>query len=222
MYRVSDSFSRPHYSNLGFSLLGRCLGHLANTNYESYVVENILHPLKMNSSGWGVPTDPGIKARMATGVDGDSPGDWENYLWDNPNGGLYSTPRDMMNYLANIFAHTDLTTTSSEGDATLNDFLEIVAVEPDGQGAWGAPWELQYSNAGQDWIFGKAGEVPGFSSQLSFFPAVKLGVFTVALSSSTAESTVWATPILEKLIGPVKEILWQRQPAPELPPNVNE
>lgn len=65
-----EPLTRPHYSNIGFSLLGHCCERAAknfdgNMTYEQWLKENVFTPLEMNSTGFDYPED--IKKRMAGG-----------------------------------------------------------------------------------------------------------------------------------------------------------
>ena len=66
-----DPLTRPHYSNIGFNLLGHCCERAArkdsdsNITYEQWLDKNVFSPLKMTSTGFDYPDD--IKQRMAGG-----------------------------------------------------------------------------------------------------------------------------------------------------------
>ena len=59
--------SRPHYSNFGFNLLGHACAKAAGAddNYEQWIVDNILTPFNMSSSGFDYPEE--VKEKMAVG-----------------------------------------------------------------------------------------------------------------------------------------------------------
>ena len=63
--------TRPHYSNYGFSLLGRCCARAAqekyqnNATYEEWVEHNILEAMGMTNSGFDYTDE--IISRMAVG-----------------------------------------------------------------------------------------------------------------------------------------------------------
>src|SRR5436853_459361 len=65
--------------------------------------------------------------------------------------------------------------------------------------------------------FKKAGELPGYRSQVTLAPALKLGVFTSALQDDVNDYSVWTQSILEMLIPAFEQALAPLQPAPVVP-----
>lgn len=54
--RPSSPTEQPHYSNLGFALLGQALAAACGTEYEELAQNRILDPLGMDASGFNSPT----------------------------------------------------------------------------------------------------------------------------------------------------------------------
>ena len=86
-FLLFPQFTRGHYSNLGYALLGRTLGHAAAMSYEDYEVSNILRPMGMPHADF----DYGAyqRAHMAVGVSDDGTVEpitgWSG--WEAPAGG---------------------------------------------------------------------------------------------------------------------------------------
>jgi CubicO group peptidase (beta-lactamase class C family) len=88
--------SRPSYSNLGYSLLGRALEKRSNgKSYETYVEEDLLEPIGMLSSGFG--WNDTVLANLARGAFPTQP--VTHLGWANPNGEMYTTAADMAKFL---------------------------------------------------------------------------------------------------------------------------
>ncbi|WP_240325554.1 serine hydrolase domain-containing protein [Sphingomonas mesophila] len=100
-------FSRPpqtamEYSNLGYALLGRIVTNASGMPYDRYIVETIMRPLGMTSSGYEFRDVP--LAQRALGYR------WENERWvEEPTmahgefgamGGVYVTAGDYARWLA--------------------------------------------------------------------------------------------------------------------------
>jgi len=84
------------YSNIGYSLLGSIIEEVTTQSYESYIEENILHPLGMLDSGFDADTiyqpefvQPQSKSRNQHLLP----------IRDKPAMGLYTTAKDMAKFL---------------------------------------------------------------------------------------------------------------------------
>jgi CubicO group peptidase (beta-lactamase class C family) len=104
-----DIGAKYEYSNYGAGLLGHILALKAGMDYETLVKTRICDPLKMNSTR--IQLSPELRARLATGHDGDLKAVAN---WDLPTlagaGALRSTVNDLLKFLAaNLgFTKTDL------------------------------------------------------------------------------------------------------------------
>lgn len=215
-YQLFAAWARPHYSNIGFSLLGRCIAKIVGAEYEDWIEQNIFSVIGMASSSFKPTTEQ--MERMATGQYAGKPAVITDYGFSNPNGGIFSTATDMATFLSYIFRSISLNL-DDPTDGVLNDFLAPTAVLPDGVGAWGAPWEMRYSEIAQQWLHGKAGKEAGYTSQLNLIAPLKLGVFTAVFDTDVADNTVWNVPIIERIVQPIMQILESRQEIVPLPTN---
>lgn len=229
-YVVAPQHHRPHYSNLGYSLLGRTLGHAAGVSYEEYVTDKMLKPLGCPEATFAF--NEYVKSHIAVGVDnaGDTVpvgGDSWNEGWDAPCGGLYASAADMAEYMK-LMLRRDVPAGGLGGaqildSATVEEVLKPAILLRDGEAAFGFPWEFQYVGADQHghWARSKAGELSGYRSQVALIPELGLGMFASAFRSDVtpfdASDTVWTLPALSQLIEPVTALLAAAQPAPTLP-----
>ncbi len=98
--------ARYEYSNLGVGLLGFALARRANTDYERLVRDRIAEPLGMSDTR--IILTPDEQARLAPGHDigGDMVPNWDMSVLAGA-GGLRSTARDMLAYVAAYLAPGD-------------------------------------------------------------------------------------------------------------------
>jgi CubicO group peptidase (beta-lactamase class C family) len=111
---IAPPFGGAHYSNLGFSLLGRALGRVGKMPYETMMAE-MLSDLNMTSSGFNFT--PAVVSRMATGyrltqvgsnlTQTVSPYNTAPLGWTAPAGGMYSSAADLATFFKALFAASD-------------------------------------------------------------------------------------------------------------------
>jgi len=200
---------RPSYSNLGFAILGRSLQNLLpnNQSYEEWVVENLLLPLEMDSSGFKIT--PEVAARFALGS-GNNP--FMTPLgWSSPAGGMYSNINDLVKFFRMLMMDQP---GGLFDPLTLSEFMQPRYVFSDGQSAMGTPWEMR--RIANYWARTKDGNYDGFSSNLAFVPELKLGVAFLS-NDCCLDSSEYVNPILEQII-PVMETLINTYTPPSTPP----
>ena len=99
------------YSNIGFGILGLALSRAAEQPFMLLVEEKIFKPLNMNNSFWIVP-----EAKipdMAVGMQSNAKGqvhvladkEHKGRGYKVPNGGIYSTPNDLMKFMNAIMGY---------------------------------------------------------------------------------------------------------------------
>ena len=188
------------YSNLGAGLLGHALSRAAKTSYDALVRQRIATPLGMKSTS--VQVDPAAKARVAQGYEESEgklkpvkPWTWKETSVLVGAGGLHSTARDMIRFVA---ANAGLTETklqpalaeaSGERDSGSSADMEI-----------GLGWHRRI--IGDRLIVWHNGATGGFHSYCAFDTDNKVGV--VVLSNSTADVDDIGLHLLD-LAAPLKE-----------------
>jgi hypothetical protein len=139
--------------------------------------------------------------------------------WAAPDGALFSTARDMSRLISLMFRRNQ----TAGGDqildgATVAEVLSPVIMDKDGYSGFGMPWEYEYVD--NFWTKSKAGELPGYRSQVALIPVIKLGVFCVGTANQDdTTSSLLTIPILKLLMPAFTEALWSLQPAVPLPEN---
>jgi len=146
--------------------------------------------------------------------------------WGNPMGGLFSSARDMSEFLSLLFRNNAPANQGSQilDGFTINEMLTGVSFLNDGRTGFGLPYELFYDNISKFWTSNKAGELAGYRSQIAFIPALKIGVFASAFISSCNEptDTVFTIPVIDILAPALQDVLWTMQPPYSLPSNTNQ
>ena len=217
-----------HYSNLGFGLLGRALGHAVGggdpLGYEQAVQDYILGPLRMANATFA--WDARNKDKYAVGVDMDgkpvAQREGKTCGWGAPAGCLCGAD-DIASLMKLMFRRTVAAAESVPGHIdgqTMAEFMLPRVLLRDGMEAIGTPMEMQYLENVELWAKGKQGELAGFRSSMSVIEELQLGVFASALITDVEDHTVWTLPALQILGPAVKSALSSLQPKnADLPPN---
>lgn len=161
-------------------------------------------------------------ARMAVGVDyspkGWVPADIYPLQWQTPDGGLLASANDIAKLISFLFRRNAPAGGSQVLDgATIAELLTPVLLTHDGVGGFGYPFEFNYT-AGY-WTLSKAGELPGYRSNVAIVPELKIGVFVSALLSTTPDDSTLTIPMLDLLIPAFEQVLFSMDPPSPFPSN---
>ena len=169
----------PHYSNLGFQLLGIALENAAQKPFEKYIKSNILDPLDMRNSDFSLNEEQ--QTRFAIGYTYLEP-DFQRYRapdWDlsilKYSGGLYSTPEDIARFISFQFrdqSNNDRKILSGDGLRFMRTPQTMRS--PESHDTYGVGWAI-YEYEGHQ-VMGHAGGHWGFGSKVEVLPDLKLGV----------------------------------------------
>jgi CubicO group peptidase (beta-lactamase class C family) len=169
----------PHYSNLGYQLLGITLERVVREPFETYIQSNILDPLEMKNSGFIL--DARQQTRFAVGYTYLEP-EFNRYRapeWDlsvlKYSGGLYSTPEDIARFISFQFQDQ----IDEQSNVLSGDGLRLMRTpqtlrNPESDDTYGIGWAL-YDYKGQP-IIAHAGGHWGFSAKAEVLRNLKLGV----------------------------------------------
>jgi CubicO group peptidase (beta-lactamase class C family) len=159
------------YSNIGYALLGLALSRAAGVPYMQLVQQKILAPLQMHDTFFALPGDK--KARLAEGmanggntvktqvpfkaekVNTTLPlSELKGRGYKVPNGGIYTTPRDLAKFVLSLMGNPPLLTAKSRGQ------MQQV---PIGGKDYGFGLMIISNKDGN--IIGHGGAVPGYTAQ---------------------------------------------------------
>ena len=231
---ILPPWGRFHYSNLGFALLGRALGHALEPAggkasagaYERAVEARLLRPLGMANATFS-NADALASGMVAVGTHASgeevnvsascAPSD-SGVAWGAPCGCLWASADDLGAFMKLWFrdeAPADGREQPLDGD-TLREMLSAQTLLRDGD-AIGAPWEMTHRGAADAsqprrwWYRSKQGELDGYRSSVALVPELQLGVFVAALVTDVDEptNTVWTYPLLDALAPVVEAALWR-------------
>jgi CubicO group peptidase (beta-lactamase class C family) len=147
------------YSNIGVAILGLALSRVSGVPYIQMVQQRILTPLHMDDTYFILPDNK--LSRLAQGIENNDRGEIDTRLplselsgrgYRVPNGGIFSTPRDLSKFAMSLIGLPPLLTAESRAE---------MRTVPEGGTRYGLGLMLINSH-----VFGHNGSVPGYTSQL--------------------------------------------------------
>jgi len=149
------------YSNIGVAILGLALSRVSGVPYMQMIQQRIFTPLHMDDSFFALPDDK--RSRLAEGLSNNDKGQVNTKLplkeiagrgYRVPNGGIFSTPRDLAKFVIAMEGKKQLLTAQS---------LKQMQSIPAGGKNYGLG--LMVINNRQFNVIGHNGSVPGYTSQ---------------------------------------------------------
>jgi CubicO group peptidase (beta-lactamase class C family) len=174
-----------HYSNLGIVLLASILEKVINMNYEDYIVQEILIPLKMFNSGFDLKklNNNSSISKIYTELNFDS---LPNMNAFKRSGGLYSNIKDLSKFLSLQFKY-DSNQNEILNSNTIFQMHKPQFILEDWSGGMGLGWALNkiknYST-----IRHSGGLLNGVSSNITAIPKLKFG--TIILTNKDTQYLV--------------------------------
>ncbi len=197
LYPASSYFQ---YSNLGISLLGEVVEKISGQSFDSYVEQNILKPLRLNSTNTFLPKEEwGKKLAVGYGaIKRDGSRDKVNLF--NTNGikaaaGFSSNVEDLARFASWNFR---LLNNNEEAEilksSTLKEMHRVQWTDPD----WKTYWGLGFSITQQDGttIVGHGGSCPGYRTTLQLDSKNKMA-YTVMINAGGESPEFFAKEIRE-------------------------
>ncbi|WJE55684.1 beta-lactamase family protein (plasmid) [Bacillus cereus] len=175
------------YDNFASMLQGYIVQNLTDTPFCKYMAKNIFYPLEMQNSSFVMTNF--IKDKLATGYDkkGDVIPFYQTRPTDMPQGSMFSTGSDVANFMiaqlnGGKFKNKQILKTETVQDMQQTKF----ALHPKYPNmAYGFEFFSPQSHNDQ-YVFGKGGNIPGFSSLMWLIPEHKIGVFVVTNKDSSS------------------------------------
>lgn len=183
---VSEPGTRYLYSNISYAVLGAALGRAAGEPYVDYVRQHILAPLGMTHTVFEL--DAEMRANLAAGYDvaddgtldaADAAREHAGRGYRVPNGGLYTTVKDLARFVSFELGHGPDTVLSRSVLAdnlsrTNSSVLDLKA---------GYGIGFMVNRRGSLVIHGHGGDVAGYSAVAQFDRASRLGVVVLSNAS---------------------------------------
>eukprot|EP01102_Stenamoeba_stenopodia_P003600 TRINITY_DN13786_c0_g1_i1.p1 TRINITY_DN13786_c0_g1~~TRINITY_DN13786_c0_g1_i1.p1 ORF type:complete len:568 (+),score=83.50 TRINITY_DN13786_c0_g1_i1:31-1704(+) len=210
----------PSYSNFGPSLLGHGLAEsVFNTSDYNDLVNQLLSlPMGLNSTGfgWGDSFDgnEAMRERMAVGYNSMGGGEASDQElgWEDPSGGMYSSPRDLAALISNLMKADDRYSTGSPSlfwSHILRRMMTPKFINPDDLSGFGTPFENYW--VADYLVRTKAGNINGFSDIVGVIPELQFG-FTLNFNSDIDVFNV-TYELLQQMIPALQDALATNQPS---------
>lgn len=175
------------YDNFASMLQGYIVQNLTNTPFYKYMAKNIFYPLEMHNSSFVMTNF--IKEKLATGYDakGNVIPFYQTRPTDMPQGSMFSTGSDVANFMIARLNDGKFKNNQILQKETVEDMQKTkFALHPKYPNmTYGFEFFSPQSHNGQ-YVFGKGGNIPGFSSLMWLIPEHKIGVFVVTNKDSSA------------------------------------
>ncbi|MBY9001181.1 MAG: beta-lactamase family protein [Candidatus Heimdallarchaeota archaeon] len=173
--RVRPPNTTSAYSNYGFALAGYIVQEISGSNFESYIQDEILTPLGMNSTTFQQPLPSTLSSHMSTGYDENmNPGYFE-YISIPPAGSASSTASDMAKFMQTLL---------NKGSLGLNRILENDTVEMmlstqfiTYENLPGLGLGIYEFDLSDQRIIGHGGDTVFFHSRMILLPELDIGIF---------------------------------------------
>jgi CubicO group peptidase (beta-lactamase class C family) len=231
MMKGGIPFSNPpgiayEYSNYGFAILGRIVARVSGQPYATYLRQNILDPLGMQSTTMeAAQVDP---ARLARGYR------WEDERWKpepplpdgafGAMGGMLTSIDDLARWVGFLMGAWPPRSDADDGPvsrASVREMQQLWRIRParithtggkDALTLLGYGYGLRISQTCDfDYIVAHSGGLPGYGSQMRWLPNYGVGI--IALGNLTY--TAWDGPIADALAALARTGgLQPREPAP--------
>lgn len=175
------------YDNFASMLQGYIVQNLTNTPFYKYMAKNVFYPLEMHNSSFVMTNF--IKEKLATGYDakGNVIPFYQTRPTDMPQGSMFSTGSDVANFMIAQLNDGKFKNNQILQKETVEDMQKTkFALHPKYPNmTYGFEFFSPQSHNGQ-YVFGKGGNIPGFSSLMWLIPEHKIGVFVVTNKDSSA------------------------------------
>ena len=198
------------YSNVGYALLGEIIEKISGIPYETYLINEVLGPLKMTSTYMGMKTISADNrpAIGYTAINRDGTRERVNEFNTKtmkPAMGLWTTIHDLAKYASWQFRLRDASTAEILKPSTIRNMHNIQAISKDKNTTWGLGFEVIKGSNGDDWV-SHGGTCPGFVSLLQLNVTTKMGyaIMINANRSSTFKYLNGMKQIMSK-VRPIKE-----------------
>lgn len=210
METESEVGANVKYSNVGYALLGEIIEKVSGMPYETYLMNEVISPLKMTSTYMGMKTGDHRKAVGYTAINRDGTrkriikGGFK-FKAMKPAMGLWTSIDDLAKYASWQFRLRDASTTEILKPSTIRSMHSLEVTGKGYENAWGLGFTVNKGSNGDDWV-SHGGTCPGFVSMLQLNLTTKMGyaIMINANRSSTFKYLNGIKQILSK-VKPIKE-----------------
>ncbi len=192
--RVRTPGTISAYSNYGFALAGYIVQETSGKNFETYIQDEILIPLSMNSTTFSQPLPPSLSSQMSAGhIEHFIPGYFE-YISIPPAGSCSSTASDMSKFMRALLNNGTFDGRRILENASVELMLSKQFTTHENLASIGlGVYEFDVSD---QHIIGHGGDTRFFHSRMILLPELNIGIF----ASYNSESGSIARTLLFKEI----------------------
>jgi D-alanyl-D-alanine carboxypeptidase len=181
-----------HYSNTGYSILGKIIERVSQTTYQQYLVENVMTPMGMSHSTMPVTgTDQTIPAPFASGYillpDTLVDVTLSNMSANVAEGTLITTPDDLAHFLRRLITGNGALTAHMVNTV----MLDCLSTSPANAGTYGCG--IGYTN---NLGYGHTGAHAGYLSEMAHDPA---SGFTVVVFTNCWNEKAQMTSLIDEM-----------------------
>tara|TARA_R110002073_G_scaffold53840_4_gene138868 strand:- start:73695 stop:75128 length:1434 start_codon:yes stop_codon:yes gene_type:complete len=210
METESEVGTNVKYSNVGYALLGEIIEQVSGMPYETYLMNEVISPLKMTSTYMEMKTDDHRRAVGYTAINRDGTrepiikGGYE-FKAMKPAMGLWTSIDDLAKYASWQFRLRDASTAEILKPSTIRSMHSLEITGKGYENAWGLGFTVSKGSNGDDWVM-HGGTCPGFVSMLQLNATTKMGyaIMINANRSSTFKYLNGIRQILSK-VQPIKK-----------------
>ncbi|MSR03810.1 MAG: serine hydrolase [Gemmatimonadetes bacterium] len=182
LYSIRAPEAKWEYNNFAFGLAGLLLENISGTEYEKYLIENILKPLGVATPHPVYPSAEMVELMAlpynAGGATGKPVPVAQVHFDVYPAGDIYLTAEDMARFLA-----MHLNGGTFRGKRIISEASAKLAHEPPYGGTYGFGWSVRKESSGHT-IISHSGGIPGQSSYMMGDVDAKVGVYYMSNSGA--------------------------------------
>ena len=171
--------SDVNYSNVGYALLGEIIEKISGVSYETYLMKEVINPLRMTNTSFDMPTNLSNKKEAIgyTAINRNRARERVNIFNTKsmkPAMGLWTNMADMAKYASWQFRLRDATKSEILKPSTIKSMHKKQAISKNKKTIWGLGFEVIKGTNGDNWI-SHGGTCPGFVSLLQLNLTTKMG-----------------------------------------------
>lgn len=197
-----------NYSNVGYALLGEIIEKISGIPYETYLMNEVIIPLKMSNTYVKMETitDSNNQAVGYTAINRDGMRKRVNAFKTRsmqPAMGLWTTIHDLAKYASWQFRLRDAHKTEILEPSTLKNMHSVQSISKDGKTTWGFGFNVMKSPSGDNLVM-HGGTCPGYVSLLQLNLTTKMG-YAIMINANRSSTFKYINGI-KQIMSKVKSI----------------
>jgi len=197
-----------NYSNVGYALLGEIIAEITGISYEDYLINEVIHPLKMTSTHFEIKPRHANQAVGYTAINRNRTREQVatfNTKSMQPAMGLWTSINDLATYASWQFRVRAGSKNEILTPSTLKKMHSTQVVSKDKNTTWGLGFEVIKGANGDHWI-SHGGTCPGFVSLLQLNLTTKMG-FAIMINANRSYTFKYLNGIKQIMnkVTPIKE-----------------